>query len=157
MKALVLVQERNLESRNKLVPNRSIDFVRILDRINDTEKLEVVFIETLLQANVQFLANASVHTGFLLSDQVSQSDSLVYIFGLIKGNLSLLNSFPGLVDVIFKARLNFMPLVDVERKKCARHGLSLINLLGTCFDFTLLLRCLSIFDADSQVFFFCCG
>lgn len=108
------MQERDFKSRNKLVPKSSIYLGRVLDRINYTEQLEIVFIETLLQANVQFLANAGVHTGFLLGDQVSQSDSLVYIFSLIEGNLSLFNSFPGLVDVIFQARFNLIPLVDVE-------------------------------------------
>ena len=100
LQALILVQQRNLQGRHKLMPACTLVSIAVLDRIYDAVQGHVIFVEALFEPLVQFLAYAGVHARLLLGDQVSQSDSLIDIVCLIKINLTFLNGFPRLVNVV---------------------------------------------------------
>ena len=71
LQALILVQQRNLQGRNKLMPARTLVSSAVLDRIYDAVQGHVIFVEALFEPLVQFLAYAGVHARLLLGDQVS--------------------------------------------------------------------------------------
>ena len=82
------------------MPARTLVSSAVLHRIYDAVQGHVILVEALFEPLVQFLAYAGVHARLLLGDQVSQSDSLIDIVCLIKVNLTFLNGFPRLVNVV---------------------------------------------------------
>ena len=71
LQALILVQQRNLQGRHKLMPARTLVSSTVLHRIYDAVQGHVIFVEALFEPLVQFLAYAGVHARLLLGDQVS--------------------------------------------------------------------------------------